>query len=469
MRRHLTRLALGTTLAIAVTVAASDLILGPTRPVPAPSGAAAVVAGSAGLGASGGSAAIGLGGPGAPGSAAASGSPRASGSPAASGSPTASGSPVASGSPTASGSPGAGVTPPPGGSAASSPILLYAQDWNSYPSTRSMAAWQEAAVTHEILVGAPGPVYGNMIAQLHAWNPGLRVLVYDLGPYTVAGTAEYETLMAEHPDYFARDAQGNLITVTAAGGSPAYPANTLMDEGNPGWQAWEAQRVASNIAEWGFDGAYIDSMGPGVFTGSTSGVPIDPSTGQAYTPAQWLAAGAQALDVIKAAIGSKFLFSTGLVNGVEYQEETSALAGSTANGFQTDSWMRLSDASPTAWPSPSLLASDLAMVQSLQAQGKAFFAWTKVWTAATPTQVSAWNTYALAAYLLVDNGVNDYYTFDSPFDSDRTTIFYPDELAALGAPLGPFTLSDGVYTRSFQHGSVTLDTTTNAAAVDVTP
>jgi hypothetical protein len=332
-----------------------------------------------------------------------------------------------------------------------------------------MAAWEEAAVTHQVLVGSAGPVYGDMIAQLHAWNPDLKVLVYDLGPYTVAGTAEYETLMAEHPDYFARDAEGNLITVAAAGGAPAYPNNTLMDEGNPGWQAWEAQRVASNIAAWGFDGAYIDSMGPGVFTGSTTGVPIDPSTDQAYTPAQWLEAGGEALDAIKAAIGSKYLFSSGLVNGVEYQQETYYLADSTVNGMQTNSWMRVAGASLTQWPSSSLLASDLAMVQSLQDQGKAFFAWTSVWTTATPAQEQAWETYSLAAYLLVDNGANDYYTFDSPFDSDRTTIFYPNELAALGAPEGPFTLSGGVYSRTFQHGSVTLDTTTNTAAIDVTP
>ena len=52
---------------------------------------------------------------------------------------------------------------------ASSPILLYAQDWNSYPSTRTTAAWQEAAVTHQVLVGTPGPVYGDMISQLHAF------------------------------------------------------------------------------------------------------------------------------------------------------------------------------------------------------------------------------------------------------------------------------------------------------------
>src|ERR1035438_5274539 len=209
-------------------------------------------------------------------------------------------------------------------------------------------------------------------------------------------------------------------------------------------------------------------MGPGVGGGGTPRRPSGAFTGQAYTQAQWMAAGGAALDAIKSAVGSKYIFSTGLVNGSDYQNFTDALAASTADGFQTNSWMRLSDASLTAWPSPSTLASDLAMVQSLQARGKAFFAWTNVWMTATPAQVSAWDTYALAAYLLVDNGVNDYYTFDSPFASDRTTIFDPSELAALGAPDGPFTLSNGVYSRNFQFGSVTLNTTTNAAAVNVT-
>ena len=160
-----------------------------------------------------------------------------------------------------------------GGAASSSgsPILLYGQDWNGAPSTRSTAAWEQAAKDHAILVGTPGRVYGNMITQLHGWNPALKVLVYDLGPYTIAGSTEYAQLLAGHPDYFARSASGALITVKAASGSPAYPKNTLMDEANPGWQAWEAQRIVTNIAKYGFDGAYVNSMGPGPVLGDDHG------------------------------------------------------------------------------------------------------------------------------------------------------------------------------------------------------
>jgi IPT/TIG domain/Hypothetical glycosyl hydrolase family 15 len=173
-----------------------------------------------------------------------------------------------------------------------------------------------------------------------------------------------------------------------------------------------------------------------------------------------------ALSVIKAAIGSRFLFATGLVNGSEFTSYTHYLSDSTVDGVQTDSWLRLAGNSAAQYPATSTLAADLAMVQTLNARGKSFFGWTKVWTAATTAQESAWNTYALAAYLLVDNGVSDYYAFSMPSsNADRTTIYFPNELAALGAPLGGFTLTSGVYSRSFQNGSVSLNTNTNGASI----
>jgi Hypothetical glycosyl hydrolase family 15 len=354
------------------------------------------------------------------------------------------------------------------GVTATSPILLYAQDWNSAPATRTTAAWQQVATTHAILVGSPGPVYGNMIAQLHAWNPAVKVLVYDLGPYTAKGTTEYTTLMAQHPEYFARDAHGNLITVKAASGSGAFPNNYLMNEANPGWQAEEASRILANINKYGWDGAYIDSMGPGPFSGTTTGVPIDPSTGAVFTKASWMQAAGQTLSVIKAAVGSKYVFSTGLVNGTDFTSFTHDITDSTVNGGQTDSWLRVANSAPNQYPTTSTLAGDLAMVQTLNSQGKAFYGWTKVWTTATQAQESAWNTYALAAYLLVDNGVSDYYLFSAPSSgADRSTIYFSNELAALGMPTAAFTLTSGVYSRAFLHGLVTLNTTNNTASITV--
>jgi hypothetical protein len=85
-----------------------------------------------------------------------------------------------------------------------------------------------------------------------------------------------------------------------------------------------------------------------------------------------------------------------------------------------------------------------------------------------PRQESAWNTYALAAYLLVDNGVSDYYLLSAPSSgADRSTIYFSIELAALGAPTAAFTLTSGVYSRAFLHGLVTLNTTNTTASITV--
>ena len=45
----------------------------------------------------------------------------------------------------------------------------------------------------------------------------------------------------------------------------------------------------------------------------------------------------------------------------------------TANGVQTDSWLRLAGSSAAQYPATSTLAADLAMVQTLNAEGKGFF------------------------------------------------------------------------------------------------
>ncbi len=346
-------------------------------------------------------------------------------------------------------------------------IGLFAQDWNAYPADRTGRRWRAAAKHHLVLVGNPGSVYGKRIAQLHSWNRRLRVLAYDLGPYTVKGTSLYNQLMSTHPDYFARSAGGELVTVNAVSGSPAFPNNTLMDLGSRGWRAVEAKRVADAIARYGFDGAYIDSMGLGVFTGTTTAVPINRVTGLPYTQTQWLDAGARALNRVKSVIGRKFLFCNGLVNGIMYKSYTRILADSAVNGVMTDTWMRLADAPVSAYPSPREFREDLRMVRSLQAQNKYFFGWTKLWSPATDAQKRAWDRFALASYLLV-KGRRALYEYSPAFDMDRTIVYERFERAKLGRPLHRYTVSNGVYRRRFQNGKVTVNPTTHRARIRIT-
>lgn len=349
-------------------------------------------------------------------------------------------------------------------------VALFAQDWNGPANTRSPADWQAAAVNHDVLIGSPGRVYGDKIAQLHSWNQALVALHYDLGPYTIKDSPLYNDLMANHREYFLRDSNGNLITVKAVSGSPAFPKNTLMDQGNPGWRAVHADRARSLVQKYGFDGTYVDSMGLGPFTGTTTAVPINPRTNEPYARDQWLKDGALALDAVKAAIGSdKFLFCSGLVNGAAYVTNTHYLADSNVDGIMTDSWMRLASASPTAYPATKTFKANLDMVESLQNKGKAFFGWTKVWnTSSTAEQTAAWNTFAEAAYLLV-KGSRAYYQFDPAFKVDRTKIWYPVMQAKLGTPLEHYAYdtATGIYSRNFANGRVTVNPAAQTASIIV--
>jgi hypothetical protein len=349
-------------------------------------------------------------------------------------------------------------------------IGLFAQDWNGFHKTRTEAGWQAAATNNSVLVGPGGSsVYAKRVPQLHAWNPALLVLTYNAGPYLVKGTAAYDDTISNHPDYFAKDASGRLITVVAAGGAAAFPDNTLMDQGVAGWRALHANLVQQAVAAGGYDGAYIDSMGAGPLTGGTSSKPVNRATGQVYTATEWMQAAAADMNTVKQALGQRYLFCSGLVNGPNYNASSHILAESAVDGIMTDSWIRGATTSATAFPATATVKSNVDMVADLEAHGKAFYGWTKLWTTATDAQREAWNRYALAAYLL-GKGTHSYYTFNPAKNVDRTTVFYANEQATLGAPLGPYALSPaGVFTRSFEHGSVTLDAVGKRASIDVHP
>jgi Hypothetical glycosyl hydrolase family 15 len=315
------------------------------------------------------------------------------------------------------------------------------------------------------MVGTPGAYCGH-IAQLHAANPELLVLAYDLGPYTQRGTQLYDTLMATHPEDFARDAAGNLLTVQAASGSPSFPANTLMEPSSPDWRTQEANRIADLIS-CGFDGIYIDSMGNGPMTGTTTGIPVNPATGRNYTDTEWLTQLAQTMQVVRAKLGNKFIMTSGLVNGPAYQASTHILSDSPIDGIMTDSWIRVANQSVTSYPSLNLFQSNLDMVQSLQSQGKSFFGWTKVWLSnATSADDTQWDRFGLASYLLV-RGPHAYYSFSTSVGADRTYIDNSFELAALGRALGPYSVSGGVYTRQFENGMVTVNPVGQTASIVV--
>ena len=196
----------------------------------------------------------------------------------------------------------------------STTVGLWAADWGGAASKRTAAGWQAAATNDSVLIGGAG-VYKKWIPQLKAWNPNVIILEYNLGPYLQKGSANYTTVLANDPTWFARDSHGNLINL------PSFPNNYLMDPSNAAYRAWHASQLAASVAQYGFDGAMDDSMGAGPLGHYASGTPVDTATGQPYTAQQWLSEQVLMLNQDKAALNGKYLAFNGLVSGPMYVRE----------------------------------------------------------------------------------------------------------------------------------------------------
>jgi hypothetical protein len=340
-------------------------------------------------------------------------------------------------------------------------IGLFAPDWKTIKRTDT--AWDEAARTHEMVIG-DARVYAPRIDRLREVNPAITVLGYNIGPYMVEGTTPYVNALAEHPEWFARSASGELIHVNS------YPKSVLMDPGYPGWRAKHASIVANLFAKYpGLDGVFVDSVGPSPLRGYTDAPPVNPATGEVYTAQEWLSASVLALNQIKAKVKTKYVMWNGLLSGQLYQEDTRILATSNADGGMSEQFVREPRGSVDGYPSLADWKANLDMVVDMQARGKDVFCWTKVWTTATDDQRKAWNRFALATYLL---GKDDraWYAFSPDVSADRATVWYAQQQAKLGAPLGPYVeLRNSVFRRDFEHGIVTVKPAERTAHIVVQP
>lgn len=330
---------------------------------------------------------------------------------------------------------------------------LFCPCWGGPP--KDATAWENAARNMSLIAGGRGVMEKNA-ARAHSINPDLLVLPYTLGPYISKKSKEYTSLPEA---MFAHDSNGRRINV------PSFPNNILMDLMNPAWRERQAQIAATMASK--LDGVYVDSMGPAPTGRSyTSAQPVDPVSKEPYTAAQWLAAARDTLTLIKERVGSKYVLFNGISSGASWAKGTKVLADSTADGAMTEAWIRGAKSSLTAYPSLKKFQQELDEMEGVLATGKQFFAWTKTWASGTAKQKEDWNTFALAAFLLADNG-QGFYNFLPENGVDRSQIFYPIEQVDLGPPLGRYVLTDGVYTREFANGTVTVSPSAKTASIDV--
>jgi hypothetical protein len=348
-----------------------------------------------------------------------------------------------------------------GTDSSSSTIGLWAADWGGAASKRTAAGWQAAAMNDSVLIGQAG-VYKKWIPQLKAWNPNVTILEYNLGPYLQKGSANFNTILANDPSWFAHDARGNLINL------PSFPNNYLMDPGSAGYRAWHSQQLAASVAEYGFDGAMDDSMGAGPLGKYSSSPPVNAATGALYTATQWLDNGVLMLNSDKAALNGKYLAFNGLVSGPMFVRESSILATSNADAGVSELFLRQPTASVSTYPNATALNDSITMMSDMAANGKTFLGWTKVWSTGTPAQVSQWEQFDLGVYLL-GQGSDSMLDFMPSHSADNTAVAYPNLQEDMGTPMGAYTVSGSTYTRVFQNGTVTVNLATSSSNIQMNP
>ena len=198
----------------------------------------------------------------------------------------------------------------------------------------------------------------------------------------------------------------------------------------------------------------------------SSGVPVNAVTHQAYTVAQYLANSVLLLNGDKAALGTKFLAFNGLISGPEYLSATHILATSNANAGVSELFLRQPTGSISAFPNATTVQDSIAMMTDLGAAGKAFLGWTKVWVSGSSAQVAKWENFTLGVYLLGRQSTS-YLDFMPSHSADNTALSYSNLTDNLGAPLGTYKVSGSIFSRSFQHGSVTVNVSTGTSTVTV--
>lgn len=304
-------------------------------------------------------------------------------------------------------------------------------------------------------------------APFHRGDPGVKCIVYSLGPYV--NKAELQTLP---PAALAHDAAGGFVKARD------WP-NWLVAPDNPKLQEYERGLVLKLMAG-GYDGLFVDSLGTApIDSAYVLSKAINPHTGSPYTAEQWLAAEIEMVRVAREALlKGKLLFMNGLGPGTRYWKEPEAASPRVLlaqfDGAMSESIWRTARAPLAEWPSAENWMLDIRMVQDVDRRGLLGFWWTKCGSVVgekprdedtEQNLIPQWRRFALASYLLAA-GPRSYFNFlagDTKLND--AAQYYPEYDAPLGVANGPMRpLAGGVYYRLFSGGLVMVNPT--GAAVD---
>jgi hypothetical protein len=291
--------------------------------------------------------------------------------------------------------------------------------------------------------------YAQYVAQMKSANPKLQLFVYVKGIFT------YDRSLPESA--YSHDRNGNRIQ------GKQY-ATWLLDPLSPAALSAQVLVATSFLRQSGYDGVFLDTLGIAALNPEfVKSVPIDPNTGQAWTPLDWVNATGRFAGQLKAAIGKPTIVN-GLRDGPNYFDAGSKNLLNSVDGGMAEAWLRGAMNPITRYPSETAWKENVDAVADAGARGSSFLAVTKVWSGGTQAQKDAWYLFTLASFLLGNDGRSSV-TFS--YTQGDAAVDRPWYHLALGSPSGPYAKVGGVYQRSFARGRVLVNPTQSTFAIDL--
>lgn len=308
------------------------------------------------------------------------------------------------------------------------------------------------AARHNRIIEATRRVFTSVAARLHAANPGLILVVYENGMYSVPSDPAFPE------SWYMHDVSGHRIQ------SAKFSTNYLMDplattsfrigtRTYHGWPQFLAYACRSDQGRY-TSGCYLDALGPDPLSASKNldgRVPVDPRTHSPWTPLAYETAASRVPAALHTLMPNAHVFGNGYTNGATYFGSAHILpiqAGS------AEVWMGNLPTALNSWRrEEQMLISSAAARHHILARAEC--------DRCTAANVALERTYAVASYLLANNGTT---FFDFRYRNLKMwQAWSPVFSTNLGRPLQTFwnisdyLISGGWYQRRFLHGRVLVN------------
>jgi hypothetical protein len=325
------------------------------------------------------------------------------------------------------------------------PVLQWMPEEFATGHTYTQAQAVTAATRYDVIV-AYTQAFQPYVAAMRAANPNLVLLAYMNGMFVPPAQA------SQWPaDWYSYDSNGVKV-------QNAQNRNYLMNPSNSGWVQNRATMCSNLVAQSGYDGCMLDTLGVAPLTaGYCTALPVNPATGAAWARPDWISATTQLSQSVRTTVSPSLVVGNGLKDGPSLGESSQLFSG--MDGGIAEGFLRTSTQSATAYPSVSTWQQNVNMLLS---PPKPVLALTKVWASATTDQLNQWHLYALASFLLGTDG-RSYFYFSSA-SSEPPTSVVPWSVN-IGDPSGAYALQDGAYQRPFTQGRVLVNPTASQVSV----